>query len=370
MAKFDRKIPYNDLPLLPPKADIETKRILRKTISAGRALAQLNGTLLNLPNPTLFLDTIYLQEAKASSEVENIITTNDELYKSLVADRKIENSATKEVLCYKEALWLGLEELKTKPFITTNLCVKIVQCIKQNNASIRNIPGTTLSNIQGEVIYTPPNGEAIIREKLANLEKFTNEDETILGEESRTIDPLIKMAMLHYQFEAIHPFSDGNGRTGRILLLLYLKLSDLLDTPAIYLSEYIIKNKVEYYRCLRDVTEKGEWEDYILYMLDMIEVTANKGLKRLNKITSAMEKTATEIKKKLPKVYSKDLVEILIRLPYTKRQHLIDENIGNLKTVGNYLIALEANGFLKSEKVGKEKLYLNSILLEILENKE
>jgi Fic family protein len=362
MEKFDRKVPYNDLPLLPPKADIETKKILRKTISAGRALAQLNGTLLNLPNPTLFLDTIYFQEAKASSEVENIITTNDELYKSLVANKKIENSATKEVLSYKEALWLGLEELKTKPFITTNLCVKIVQCIKQNNSSIRNTPGTTLSNTQGEVIYTPPSGEQIIREKLANLEKFINEDETI--------DPLIKMAILHYQFEAIHPFSDGNGRTGRILLLLYLKISGLLDTPAIYLSEYIIKNKIEYYRCLKDVTEKNEWEDYILYMLDMIEVTANNGLKRLNKITVAMEDTAIEIKKKLPKVYSKDLIEILFRLPYTKRQHLIDENIGNLKTVGNYLISLEENGFLKSEKVGKEKLYLNQRLLKILEDKE
>lgn len=362
MEKFDGKVPYNNLPLLPPKADIETKQILRKTISAGRALAQLNGTLLNLPNPTLFLDTIYLQEAKASSEVENIITTNDELYKSLVADRKIENSATKEVLSYKEALWLGLEELKTKPFITTNLCIKIVQCIKQNSASIRNTPGTTLSNTQGEVIYTPPSGEQIIREKLANLEKFINEDETI--------DPLIKMAILHYQFESIHPFSDGNGRTGRILLLLYLKLSGLLDTPAIYLSEYIIKNKIEYYRCLRDVTEKNEWEDYILYMLDMIEETANKGLVRLKKITVAMEETANEIKKKLPKVYSKDLIEILFRLPYTKRQHLIDENIGNLKTVGNYLIALEENGFLKSEKVGKEKLYLNQRLLKILEDKE
>jgi len=149
MNKFDRKIPYNNLPLLPPKADIETKNILRKTISAGRALAQLNGALQNLPNPTLFLDTIYLQEAKASSEVENIITTNDELYKSLVADRKVENPATKEVLSYKEALWLGLEELKTKPFITTNLCVKIVQCIKQNSATIRLTPGTTLSTPQG-----------------------------------------------------------------------------------------------------------------------------------------------------------------------------------------------------------------------------
>lgn len=362
MTKFDRKIPYNDLPFLPPKADIETKRILRKTISAGRALAQLNGTLLNLPNPTLFLDTIYLQEAKASSEVENIITTNDELYKSIVADRKIENTATKEVLSYKEALWLGLDELKTKPFISTNLCVKIVQCIKQNNASIRNTPGTTLSNIQGEVMYTPPSGEKIISDKLANLEKFINEDETI--------DPLIKMAIMHYQFEAIHPFSDGNGRTGRILLLLYLKFSGLLDIPAIYLSEYIIKNKNEYYSCLRDVTEKNEWENYILYMLDMIEETAKKGLNRLNKITVAMEETATEIKKKLPKVYSKDLIDILFRLPYTKRKHLIDENIGNLKTAGNYLIALEKNGFLKSEKVGKEKLYLNHKLLKVLEDKE
>lgn len=361
MSKFDRKIPYNDLPLLPPKVDIETKEILRKTISAGRALAQLNGTLLNLPNPTLFLDTIYLQEAKASSEVENIITTNDELYKSLVADRKVENLATKEVLSYKEALWLGLEELKTKPFITTNLCIGIVQCIKQNDASIRVTPGTTLSNTQGEVIYTPPEGEGIIRDKLTNLEKFINENEEI--------DPLIKMALMHYQFEAIHPFADGNGRTGRILLLLYLKLSGLLDTPAIYLSEYIIKHKADYYKKLRDVTENNDWQAYILYMLDMIEETSKRGLERLNKITKAIDQTAEEIKKKLPKIYSKDLVEILFRLPYTKRQHLIDEKIGNAKTVGNYLLLLEENGFLKSVKVGKEKLYLNQQLLKILEDK-
>jgi len=361
MSKFNRDKPYNELPLLPPKTDIETKSILRKTISAGRALAQLNGTLLNLPNPTLFLDTIYLQEAKASSEVENIITTNDELYKSLVADKKVENSATKEVLSYKEAVWLGLEQIKKNPFITTNLCVSIVQCIKQNTASIRNTSGTTLSNTKGEVIYTPPSGESIIREKLTNLEKFINEDETI--------DPLIKMALLHYQFEAIHPFADGNGRTGRILLLLYLKLSGLLYTPAIYLSEYIIKNKTEYYKSLRSVTENNDWENYILYMLDMIEETSNKGLERLNKIINTMTKTSDEIKAKLPKIYSKDLVEILFRLPYTKRQHLIDENIGNPKTVGNYLITLEENGFLTSVKVGKEKLYLNHQLLKILEEK-
>ena len=359
MSKFDRKIPYNDLPLLPPKVDIETKEILRKTILAGRALAQLNGTLNNLPNPTLFLDTIYLQEAKASSEVENIITTNDELYKSLVADRKVENSATKEVLSYKEALWLGLKEVKIKPFITTNLCISIVQCIKQNSASIRVTPGTTLANKHGEVIYTPPSGEDIIREKLSNLEKFINEEDVI--------DPLIKMALLHYQFEAIHPFADGNGRTGRILILLYLKLSGLLDTPAIYLSEYIMNHKADYYLKLQGVTEKNDWENYIIYMLDMVEETSLKGLERLNKITSTMNNTAEEIKKKLPKIYSKDLIEILFRLPYTKRQHLIDEKIGNPKTVGNYLITLEKNGFLKSVKVGKEKLYLNERLLKILE---
>lgn len=356
---FDPKTPYNDLPLLPPDADVETKAILRKTISASRALAQLNGTLLNLPNPGIFLDTIYLQEAKASSAVENIITTNDELYKSLVSDRKVANAATKEVLSYKSALWLGLEQLKTKPFITTNLCVKIVQCIKQNDASVRNTPGTTLSNNMGEIIYTPPSGESIIREKLANWEKFINED--------TDTDPLIKMAIMHYQFEAIHPFSDGNGRTGRILMLLYLQLSGLLHNPAIYLSQYIIKNKSSYYKNLRRVTENNDWESYILYMLDMIEETSVEGLNRLNKITTAMQNTADAVKMTLPKIYSKDLIEILFRLPYTKRQHLIDGNIGNLKTVGNYLVRLEQAGFLKSIKVGKEKLYLNEQLLSLLE---
>jgi len=361
MRKFNRELPYNNLPLLPPKIDIETKEILRKTISAGRALAQLNGTILNLPNPTLFIDTIYLQEAKASSEVENIITTNDELYKSLIAEKKLDNSATKEVLSYKEALWLGLDELNNKPFITTNLCIKIVQCIKQNDASIRVNSGTTLANNQGEVIYTPPIGEITIREKLANLERFIHED--------NKIDPLIKMALMHYQFEAIHPFADGNGRTGRILLLLYLKLSGLLDTPAIYLSDYIIHNKADYYKFLRGVTENNDWESFILYMLDMIETTSKKGLQLLTKITVLMNTTANEIKTKLPKVYSKDLIEILFRLPYTKRKHLIDENIGNPKTAGNYLQLLEENGFLKSVKVGKEKLYLNQPLLTILEGK-
>lgn len=359
MKDFKRNEPYNSLPLLPPKAILESTKVLRKTIEASRALAQLNGMLTNLPNPTLFLDTIHLQEAKASSEIENILTTNDDLYKAIVSDKKIDNPATKEVLSYKEALWNGLQEIEKRPFITTNLCIEIVQSIKKNTAGIRMTSGTALKNARGETIYTPPTGETIIRDKLANLETFINEE--------KSIDPLIKMALMHYQFEAIHPFSDGNGRTGRILLLLYLKIEKLLDTPAIYLSEYIIKNKTAYYVNLRNVTENEDWETWILYMLEMIEFTANKGLIRLNNVTKMMQIMADEVKKILPKIYSKDLIEILFKLPYTKRQYLIDAKLGTSKTVGNYLIKLENAGFLTSEKVGKEKLYLNHRLMAILE---
>lgn len=199
----------------------------------------------------------------------------------------------------------------------------------------------------------------MIREKLANLESFMN------GENA--MDPLIKMALMHYQFEAIHPFSDGNGRTGRILLLLYLKLENLLDTPAICLSEYIIKNKADYYNKLRGVTENNAWESWILYMLEMVEYTVKKGLQRLKDVTDLMQLMSAEIKETLPIVYTKELVEILFRLPYTKRQYLIDAQLGTPKTVGNYLIALEGGGFLRSEKVGKEKLYLNHRLMAVLE---
>mgnify|MGYP002351513838 CR=1 FL=1 len=358
MSKFDRKKPYNDLPLLPPKADIETKDILRKTISAGRALAQLNGTLLNLPNPTLFLDTIYLQEAKASSEVENIITTNDELYKSLVADRKVENSATKEVLSYKEALWSGLEQLKTKPFITTNLCIRIVQCIKQNNASIRVTPGTTLSNTQGEVIYTPPSGETVIREKLANLEKFINEDESI--------DPLIKMALMHYQFEAIHPFSDGNGRTGRVLNLLFLISENLLEAPILYLSRYIIQNKPEYYRRLLRVTTEQEWESWILYMLEATRSTAEWTSKKIIAICDLMDLIRDELRRALPKIYSYELVDVIFTQPYCRIANLVDLGIAQRQTASKILQALVAQNVLREVQVGREKIFINVELMRLL----
>lgn len=358
MNRFNKAEPFNDLPPLPPFAEFETKEVLTKTIKASRALAELNGAIRNLPNPSLFLDTLHLQEAKASSEIEQIITTNDDLYKAVVSDKKFNNSATKEVINYKEAIWLGLKRLEQKPFISTNLCVEIVQCIKQNEAGIRTTPGTTLTNGKGEIIYTPPSGEKVIREKMANLESFINEN--------NHIDPLIKLAISHYQFEAIHPFSDGNGRTGRILLLLQLKLEKLLDIPALFLSEYIIENKDKYYQGLRAVTENNDWSEFILYMLDMVEKTAVKGLNRLESIIKLMDKTGEEIKGLLPKVYSKDLLEVIFKLPYTKRQNLIDIGLGTPKTVGNYLIALEGKGFLKSVKVGKEKLYLNLALMNLL----
>lgn len=358
MNRFNKAEPFNDLPPLPPFAEFETKEVLTKTIKASRALAELKGAIRNLPNPSLFLGTLHLQEAKASSEIEQIITTNDDLYKAVVSDKKFNNSATKEVINYKEAIWLGLKRLEQKPFISTNLCVEIVQCIKQNEAGIRTTPGTTLTNGKGEIIYTPPSGEKVIREKMANLESFINEN--------NHIDPLIKLAISHYQFEAIHPFSDGNGRTGRILLLLQLKLEKLLDIPALFLSEYIIENKDKYYQGLRAVTENNDWSEFILYMLNMVEKTAVKGLNRLESIIKLMDKTGEEIKGLLPKVYSKDLLEVIFKLPYTKRQNLIDIGLGTPKTVGNYLIALEGKGFLKSVKVGKEKLYLNLALMNLL----
>jgi Fic family protein len=351
--------PYNELPLLPPKSEIEDKAVLKKTIAASRALSELKGAIINLPNPTLFIDTINLLEAQASSAIENIITTQDELFKASVSDQKIENAATKEVIHYKDALWYGVEQLKSRPLLTTNLFIAIMRIIKENQSGIRNVSGTQLKNpANGKVIYTPPEGETIIREKLKNLEDFIHAEDGM--------DPLVKMAIIHYQFEAIHPFFDGNGRTGRIILLLYLKFAGLLEMPALYLSDYIIRHKNDYYVQLRKVTEQGEWTGWVLYMLDMLEQTAMKARKQIADITQLMSDMGAEIQRAFPKMYSKDLMEELFRLPYTKRSQLVDAGLGSLKTIGNYLIKLEKSGFLRSEAVGKEKLYLNYRLLDVL----
>ncbi len=359
--QFRPEKPYNNLPLLPPKMTVETAFVLKKTIAASRALSELKGALTKLPNPTLFTDTIHLLEAQASSAIENIIITEDELFRASISEQKTDNPSTKEVIHYKDALWYGVQQLEKKPLLTTNLFIAIMRIIKENGSGIRNAPGTQLRNtLKGKVVYTPPEGEAVIRAKLKNLEDFIHTDDDI--------DPLIKMAIIHYQFEAIHPFFDGNGRTGRIILLLYLKMTGLLPIPALYLSNYIIQHKNEYYKNLRGVTEKQDWETWICFMLGMTEKTALQARKQITEIDVLMDTMGKEIQKKAPKVYSKDLLEVLFRLPYTKRSSLVKAGIGNLKTSGNYLAELEQKGFLKSEQASKEKLYLNVRLMGVLKS--
>ena len=357
---FKPEKPYNDLPLLPPKAEIETKATLKKAISAGRALAELKGLGETIPNQAILVNSIILQEAKASSEIENIITTHDALFRAFSAKTGQIDPAIKEVLRYREALWEGFSSLKDRPLLTTNLFIRIVQTIRANRAGIRNTPGTKVANAAtGEVVFTPPEGEDIIRDKLKNLEDYIHaEDE---------VDPLIKLALIHYQFEAIHPFTDGNGRTGRILNILYLTQKHLLDLPVLYLSKYIIEQKSDYYRLLRCVTEHQAWEPWILYMLDAIEETALYTRDKILAIRNLLTETLEFTKENLPsRVYSKDLIELLFHQPYTKANFLVDEGIAERKTAANYLKQLEKIGILQVQKVGKENLYLNKGLFEVL----
>ena len=352
--------PFNDLPLLPPKAEIETKATLKKAISAGRALAELKGLGETIPNQAILVNSIILQEAKASSEIENIVTTHDALFRAFSAKTSQIDPATKEVLRYREALWEGYNSLKDRPLLTTNLFIRIVQTIRANKAGIRNTPGTKVANAAtAEVVFTPPEGESIIRDKLKNLEDFIHaEDE---------VDPLIKLALIHYQFEAIHPFTDGNGRTGRILNILYLTQKGLLDLPVLYLSKYIIEQKSEYYRRLRGVTVNQDWEPWILYMLDAVEQTALHTLDKILAVRELLVKTLEFTKGNLPaRAYSKDLIELLFHQPYTKAQFLVDAGIVKRQAAADYLKKLEEIGVLSAHKVGKENLYLNTKLYDIL----
>ncbi len=352
--------PFNDLPLLPPKAEIETKGTLKKVISAGRALAELKGLGKTIPNQAILVNSIILQEAKASSEIENIITTHDALFRAFSAKTGQIDPATKEVLRYREALWDGFSNLRERSFLTTNLFIRIVQTIRANKAGIRNTPGTKVANAAtGEVVFTPPEGEDIIRNKLKNLEDYIHSKDNV--------DPLIKLALIHYQFETIHPFTDGNGRTGRILNILFLTNKHLLDFPVLYLSKYIIEQKSDYYRLLRGVTEHQEWEPWIIYMLDAVEQTALFTRDKILAIRELLIKTLEFTKEKLPsRVYSKDLIELLFHQPYTKAQFLVDAGIVERKTAASYLKELETLGILQIHKVGKENLYLNRELLEVL----
>ena len=357
---FDPAEPYNALPLLPPKADLETKAVLKKAIAANKALAELKGLGQTIPNQTMLVNTITLQEAQASSEIENIITTADALFRAFSAKTGQIDPATKEVLRYREAIWDGFQALKSKPTLTTNLFIQIVQTIKKNQAGIRNTLGTKIaSDRTGEVIYTPPEGEEVIREKLKNLEEYIHAE--------NKIDPLIKLAVIHYQFEAIHPFSDGNGRTGRILCILYLIQQNLLELPVLYLSQYIINRKSDYYRLLREVTEKSQWEPWVIFMLEAVENTAVQTKQKIIAIRDLMEQTRILAKEKLPnRVYSKELIELLFKQPYTKVQILVDEGIAKRQAAADYLRECEKIGILKIHKLGKERLYLNLKLYKLL----
>ncbi len=360
---FDSKKPFNELPLLPPGIDVETRAVLKKAIGANRALTELKGLGLTIPNQALLVDSLILQEAKASSEIENIITTNDALYKAFTARTSKIDPATKEVLRYREALWEGYHQLKRKPVMSTNLFIKIVQIIKQNQAGIRKTPGTAVVNeTSGEVIYTPPEGENIIREKLKNLEAFIHAEDDMV--------PLVKLALIHYQFEAIHPFTDGNGRTGRIINILFLTFKGLLDLPVLYLSKAIIERKRDYYRLLREVTEKGQWEPWILFMLGAIEETSEFTRKRIIAIRDLMEETMQKARQELPRrVYSKELIELLFRQPYCKIAFLVDAGIASGNIAARYLKELVTIDILKPYRVGNETLYLNWKLFELLSGK-
>lgn len=357
---FYPEIPYNDLPLLPP-GDIETPRVLKSAIAAHRVLAELKGRADVIPNQSILINSIILQEARASSEIENIITTNDRLFEAFTASDQDYDPHTKEVLRYREALWMGYSKLVDHSLLTTDLFIDIVQTIKQNQESIRQDSGTVIANPNTKkIIYTPPEGEPIIRELLSNLEKYINDD-------ASDVDLLIKMAVIHYQFEAIHPFSDGNGRTGRIINILYLVQKELLNLPILYLSDYIIARKSDYYSKLREVTEKGAWESWILFMLDAIKETAADTMNKIEFIKQLLADTIDEARQKLPsRVYSKELIELLFVQPYCKVKLLVDNGIAQRQTAAEYLKELEKIGILKGKQVGRENLYLNVRLYNLL----
>lgn len=358
--KFNIHTPYNDLPDLPPQIDIETKAILKKAINANKALAGLKGVCSTIPNPLILVNAIILQEAKDSSEIENIVTTNDQLYEAFTETIKTYDAHTKEVLRYREALWEGFKTLKKNNLLTTNLYINVYNVIKATSGGIRRTPGTKIATSTGKVLYTPPQGETIIRDKLRNLEEFIHNDQD-------DIDPLIKLALIHYQFEVIHPFTDGNGRAGRIINILYLILTGLLDLPVLYLSKYFIENKDQYYQLLRNVSLKNAWEPWIEYVLDGIEATATYTEDKIINIRKLIDDTIEKAKIGLPKrVYSKELIELLFVQPYCKVKQLVDADIAKRQTAAEYLRELEKIGILKSRKVGTTKLYLNNKLYELL----
>ena len=343
---------------LPLTQEIETTKVLKRTISANRALAKLNGVAKIIPNQAILINSLVLQEAKDSSEIENIITTHDELYLASLNIADVTNEA-KEVQKYSQALLKGYELVKNNKLLLKKYVIEIQEELEQNNAGVRKQSGTNLKNAHtGEVVFTPPQNYETIQELLANLEKFINEP--------NDVDPLVNMAIIHYQFETIHPFYDGNGRTGRIINILYLILQDLLDIPILYLSRYIIQNKSDYYRLLQEVRTEGKMQEWILYMLDGVEQTSLETIELVENIYALMQETTTQLKEKLPKIYSKDLVEILFMHPYTKIDFLVETLNISRQTASKYLKELDALGIVESIQIKNSKFFVNIELFAML----
>jgi Fic family protein len=361
MPKFNKDLPYNSLPDLPPRANLETSTIFKATIKANKLLAELKGYCQTLPNPEMLLNTIVLQESKESNAIENIVTTQDELYKATLMGDAVKNQAAKEVLQYRQAMYWGIEELTKTKIISTNLLVGIMQRLRNTSDNIRKNSGTKLANpTNNTVVYTPPEGENTIREKLAKLEVFINDDAF------SDLDPLIKMALIHYQFEAIHPFSDGNGRTGRILNVLYLIQQELLGLPVLYLSHYIIQNKSDYYRLLKSITEENNWEEWVLFVVNGVAETSKMTLEKINAILLLKQQAELEIKSEFKASFSKELVDLLFSNPYIKIGILEQAGIAKRQTASEYLKKIENLGWLQPIKIGREVYFINHKLIDIL----
>lgn len=368
-APFDRNTPHNQLPLLPPEVGILDVEIAKHWGLASRALAELNRNILRLPNPNMIINTISLQEARSSSEIENIFTTAEELYKALEdsTNREKTNPATKEVIRYREALWAGYYDIKKAGKIDQSTIISIYRTVKNTTEGIRPPQSQIIirrgdSEFRaGEVIYTPPRGRGVVEEKLANLVEYLN------AVDNDDLDPLLKMAIAHYQFEAIHPFSDGNGRTGRILNLLYLVQQELIRHPVLYLSKYIIENKADYYYKLGAVTQHAAWKPWIIFMMNAVEHTSKHTNHLIDSIISQMEETLKYGKEEL-KWYTQEINEAIFTQPYI-RPKTIEKIVQKTSrtTITKYISQLTKLGILTSKEVGGQVFYINSDLFRILE---
>jgi Fic family protein len=361
---FEPSVPYNDLPPLPPPLEsIETAPILKKCISARVALAELKQAAELIPNAAVLVNALPLLEAQASSEIENIVTTTDKLLEYIdTPEHRAADPATKEALRYRRALFEGVRKVQ-QGRLTVETAIDVCRTIKDETIDVRSKPGTTLRNIAtGAVIYTPPVGKDVISSKLANWQEFL----TAHGD----VDPLIRCAVQHYQFEAIHPFADGNGRTGRILNILYLVQQGLLDSPILYLSRYIIRNKADYYRLLLEVTTEQRWAPWITFMLDSIENTCGWTTEKIKAIRDLMRHTGEFIHRRLPKIYTWELVELLFKQPYCRIANVVDAGLAKRQTASVYLKALVGIGVLKELNAGRESLSVHPKYIELLTGDE